>query len=284
MKFHIWITGLLLTGACTSIYGQAHTYKGWVNLFNEKDLSGWVSYLDIPLDSNGKKMANTPLGFQNDPQQVFTIVKDKGQSVIRVSGQTWGAIISDSMYENYHLQVMFKWGTHTWASKRGKPMDSGLLYHSVGAPGTESGSWMRSQEFQIEEGNCGDYWSIGKIAQTIPSEQGQDSIYQYRKGAMRHPFGYRSSTWCRHVAGNSENPRGQWNRLDLYCYKDTSIHVVNGKVVMVLYNSREISNNEFVPLVKGKIQLQSEGGEIFFKNIRVKHIDKLPDTLAKNIQ
>jgi hypothetical protein len=44
--------------------------------------------------------------------------------------------------------------------KKNKKRDSGLLYHSVGKYGADYGAWMRSQEFQIEETNTGDYWGV----------------------------------------------------------------------------------------------------------------------------
>ena len=41
---------------------------------------------------------------------------------------------------------------------------------------------------------------------------------------------------------------------------DTSVHVVNGKVMMILYHNSQVENGQVLPLTGGKIQLQSEGG------------------------
>lgn len=43
------------------------------------------------------------------------------------------------------------------------------------------------------------------------------------------------------------------------------------------------SGNLFLvePLSKGKIQIQSEGGELFVRNIRIRPIDQIPDELLK---
>jgi hypothetical protein len=81
--------------------------------------------------------------------------------------------------------------------------------------------------------------------------------------------------------GDGENPTGQWNTIDLYCHGDTSIHVVNGKVMMVLYHNRQLDNGKELPLTKGKIQVQSEGAEVFYKQIKIKRIDRLPAELIK---
>ena len=47
-------------------------------------------------------------------------------------------------------------------------------------------------------------------------------------------------------------------------------------MVMILKNSRYIGENgEEIPLIQGKIQLQSEAAELFFKDIKIRQIDSL---------
>jgi hypothetical protein len=75
---------------------------------------------------------------------------------------------------------------------------------------------------------------------------------------------------------DNENPTGQWNTLDLYCYGNTSAHVVNGVVTMILENSRMVIDNIENPLTKGKIQIQTEGAEIYYRNIKIKPISAFP--------
>ncbi len=53
---------------------------------------------------------------------------------------------------------------------------------------------------------------------------------------------------------------------------------MNGVVNMVLYNSRQIEGDIEIPLVKGKIQIQSEGAEVFYKDIKISSIDKIPES------
>ena len=122
----------------------------WTQLFNGKDLSGWDTYIGPPSDDAGKKLSDVPVGLNNDPKHVFTIVNDNGEKVIRISGENWGGISTKKEYTNFHLQLMFKWGSLTWGQKKGKKKDSGLLYFAVGPHGADGGAWMRSQEFQIE--------------------------------------------------------------------------------------------------------------------------------------
>jgi len=48
---------------------------------------------------------------------------------------------------------------------------------------------------------------------------------------------------------------------------------------MVLYNLRHVENEREVPLTKGEIQLQSEGAELFYRNIMIESIISLPKNL-----
>jgi hypothetical protein len=62
----------------------------------------------------------------------------------------------------------------------------------------------------------------------------------------------------------------------LVCFEGKSLHIINGKLVMVLQNSRFFDGEKFQPLTEGKIQLQSEAGEVYYKNIKIKPINRMP--------
>lgn len=273
----------LLLLLCAIAFGFTDSAKKdhWKILFNGKDLSGWDTYLAPDMDNSGK-LIGQPKGLNNDPNQVFTVVDQDGEKVIRISGQNWGAMSTDKEYENYHFQLQFKWGALSWGQKKGKKKDSGLLYHSIGKYGYEYGSWMRSLEFQIEQGNCGDLWGVGGGIADVPVIKKSDTEYVYNPTGVLTAFkqGTKVERHCI-KQGDAENPTGQWNTLDLYCHGDTSIHVVNGKVMMVLYHDRQVDNGLETPLNKGKIQLQSEGAEVYYRKIKIQPIDRLPAELIK---
>ena len=100
------------------------------------------------------------LGLNTDPERVFSVTKEDGKPALRISGKKFGGISTQQSFKNYHLQLEFKWGKLKWHPKRNAKRDSGLLYHAVGTHGADGGFWMRSQEFQIQEGDCGDYWGV----------------------------------------------------------------------------------------------------------------------------
>ncbi|ETZ22105.1 hypothetical protein N824_24585 [Pedobacter sp. V48] len=56
---------------------------------------------------------------------------------------------------------------------------------------------------------------------------------------------------------------------------------MNGKVMMVLYHNKQIDNGKELPLRKGKIQIQSEGAEVYYKGIKIQQISSLPPILLK---
>ncbi|MBS1501093.1 MAG: DUF1080 domain-containing protein [Bacteroidetes bacterium] len=275
------IVALLL---CLSVSGFKNARNGrWQKLFNGKDLTGWDTYIGPDLDDKGKPITGVPIGLNNDPRHVFTVVNDHGENVIRISGENWGAISTKKEYENYHLRLQFKWGTLIWGQKKGQKKDSGLLYHSAGKYGADYGAWMRSQEFQIEQGNCGDYWGVAGAVADIPAVKGSGTDYVYDPRGTLTTFSEGSKPQGRHCVkqGDAENATGDWNTIDLYCHGDTSIHVVNGKVMMILYHNRQNDNGSESPLTRGKIQIQSEGAEVYYRGIDIRPIDKLPVELLK---
>ncbi|HVV55652.1 MAG TPA: DUF1080 domain-containing protein [Mucilaginibacter sp.] len=281
MKSAALLAALLL---CLSVSGfKSPETDHWKSLFNGKDLSGWDTYIGPDLDDKGKFITGVPLGLNNDPRHVFTVVKMDGGNVIHISGQNWGAISTKKEYENYHLRLQFKWGNLLWGPKKGQKKDSGVLYHSVGKYGADYGAWMRSQEFQVEQGNCGDYWGVAGGMADIPVVKRSETEYVYDPHGTMTTFSQDAKPQGRHCIkqGDAENPTGEWNTIDLYCHGDTSIHMVNGKVMMMLYRNRQDDNGNETPLTRGKIQIQSEGAEVYYRNIEIQPIERLPAELLK---
>ena len=254
-------------------------------LFNGKDLSGWDVYIGAPYDTLSRKFSGTPLGLNNDPLKVFSVVSVDGKPAIRVSGERFGGISTVSEYKNYHLRLEFKWGQLKWHPKRNDKRDSGLLYHAVGEHGADGGFWMRSQEFQIQEGDCGDYWGVAGGIADVPAVKDARQKFIYTPGSPLVPFSEKGPNG-RNCTKNpdGEKPSGQWNVIDLYCFGDTSVHIVNNKVTMILYNSRQSDGASESPLVKGKIQLQSEGAELFYRNLEIESISSIPKKIFERDQ
>ncbi|HXB43894.1 MAG TPA: DUF1080 domain-containing protein [Puia sp.] len=277
MKDRIFVSLLILLCLFLASFIPAKNEDDWIPLFNGKDLSGWDTYIGPLFDSLGNKSSDIPVGLNKDPEHVFSVVEQNGEKLIRISGKSFGALSTQKEFENYHLRLMFKWGLLKWVPKKNKKRDSGLLYHSVGPRGADFGFWMRSQEFQIEEGNCGDYWGVAGGIEDIKAIKKSDSEYVYSPAGQWYSFSATSKTGRRCIKGpDAEKPSGEWNTLDLFVHGDTSVHMINGKLMMVLYHSRQLENAKELPLTKGMLQIQSEGAEIFYKEIMIKPLDAIP--------
>lgn len=275
IKYLSVLAMLLLLGSC----GQKS--ENWQSLFNGRDLTGWDTYLGPAYDTVIKKRNEVPIGLNNDPAKVFTVVKVDGENVIRISGENFGGISTVNEFENFHLQLQFKWGDLKWFPRKRGKRDSGIMYYATGPQGADGGNWMRSQEFQIEEGDCGDCWACAGAIYDAAARK--DSVkYIYDKSGKTYTFSNTSPDGRRCIkSADGEKPSGEWNTIDLWCFGGTSIHIVNGVANMVIQNSRQTDNGKDIPLTKGKIQIQSEGAEVFYRNIRITPITGIPDNIKK---
>ncbi|HMJ67873.1 MAG TPA: DUF1080 domain-containing protein [Cyclobacteriaceae bacterium] len=250
-----------------------------LSLFNGKDLTGWDSYIGPAYDTARKKFDTIPgPGLNNDSGKVFSVVEVDGEPAIRVSGERFGGLSTTEEFSNYHLTVQFKWGEAKHVPKLDDKRDSGLLYHGVGDHGADGGFWLRSQEFQVQEGDCGDYWGCAGGAFDVPVIAAVDNGLIYTPTGVLTSFSEKSKSG-RHVIKSSDGEKrsGEWNTLELYCYGDSSIHVVNGVVNMKLFHSRQVDGDVETPLKKGKIQFQSEGAELFYRRLYIEKISAMPD-------
>lgn len=258
----------------------------WENLV-DTDLSKWDKYLSfqhqlgydgaVPKDESGDPIE--PIGLNKPGYNVFTIVSENNESIIKVSGEYYGCLVTKQEYKNYHFQLKFRWGEKKWVPRKDLLKDAGILYHSIGPLGADHWrTWMLSQEFQIMEGHTGDYWNQATSAIDIRAftpeyiinpmaHESQDYLHIGEGGPYKN--------YCLR-SNNYEKPHGEWNTLDLICFEDKSLHIVNGEVVMVLKNSRYVDDQgKVIPLIKGKIQLQSEAAEVYYKDIKIKPLEAL---------
>jgi hypothetical protein len=260
--------------------------SGWTSLFNGENLDGWYTYQMRPeptsevagLERDEEGNYLEAIGLNKDPLKVFSKVVEDEAPAIRISGETFGILVTEKEFENYHLKLQFKWGTGKYPPRKNEKRDSGILYHSIGKEGAWGGVWMRSLECQVQEGDCGDYISVDTVSADIQAIRDEEhNLYLHSPGAETLVFSVERS-YC-HKSMDFENPSGQWNTMEIYAFGGSSVHLVNGRVNMRLSNSRHLVNGEELPLTKGKIQLQSEGAEVFYRQIEIRSIAKIPDEL-----
>ena len=229
--------GLLALAAGCRLPGRA---PAPVVLFDGRDLSAFDTFV------RGHAL-------NEDPDHVFRVE----DGTIHVSGTEFGYVVTKRSYRQYRLTAEFRWGEGTFGTRAGKARDSGILYHVQGPDKI----WPRSVELQIQEGATGDFWMTdggavtGRDGTRVVGPPGRAlTIPRLGKGPWKDVAGYRDP------AGEVERPRGEWNVVELVVRGDTVRHYVNGRLV----------NEGTQPFPsEGKILFQSEGAELFFRNIRL---------------
>ncbi len=265
--------------------------ENWQQLFNGRDLQGWDMFLtrpdkswDVPgmkRDAQGNYLEL--IGLNHDPLHVFNIEQADGGPVIHVTGQGFGVITTKQSFGNVHVRVEVKWGERKWGSKLHSPRDCGLLYYCHGAPGFDHETWPRSLEFQIQEHDMGDLYALGaQVTVRARPSPSNPRLYLYDPAGTPTLFVQKPPIGNRCVKlGDPEKPNGEWNTLDLYCVNGDSIHVVNGQVVMRLTGAQRLDGPTPAPLTAGQISLQTEGAEVYYRNVQAARIDAFPAELQE---
>ncbi len=256
-------------------------------LFDGRSLTGWTPWLGYadPAITYRATAADTPVGTSRDTKGDFAVRMIDGAPALWVKGETWGSLVHRADLRNYHLRLQFKWGAKTWAPRETQPRNNGLLYHTHGTPGEVFGTWQPSAEFEIMTGSTGMIVAVG------PKLRGHTDVafdptliaphLRYRMGGKQIDIVNGTPTWNVEAGRDAERPAGQWNTLDLYVVGDRAVHVVNGVPVAEVRDLATIgADGTRRPLTHGRIQLQSEGAETWFRGITVEPIATLPKVVV----
>lgn len=212
-----------------------------------------------------------------DPNRVFQVV----DGMLRISGEEWGCVTTREEYRDYRLVVEYRWGDETFGRRAAAARDSGLLLHSRGKDGGFNGVWMPGIEAQIIEGGTGDLLVVGDgseafaLTATIAAEpQRKAKVYDPdgqpitihrgridwwgRDPAWKDTLGFRG-------ARDVEQPVGEWNTLECVARGDTLEVSLNGVVM---------SRATRLQPAAGRIQIQSEGAEVFFRRVELLPLER----------
>ena len=272
----LWSAALL--GFCAAPVHAADA--PWKPLFNGRDLEGWDKFLATP---NGSE----PLVANVDPKGVFTVTNLDGEKVIHVTGEGYGAITTREEFTNFHFRVQFKWGIQRWPGRANVGRDSGILYCGIGQPNPRTG-WLTSVENNIMEKGVGQWWSVNGAIIDVEGEwiTPENELYVPYKKEGR---GEKNIVWKRGTPRITPSPAngitppfdveqvfGNWNTVEVVFWGGQCIHILNGHVNLVAVNPRWKDGDLWRPLTHGRIQLQSEAAEVFYRKAEVRHFDELP--------
>jgi hypothetical protein len=237
----------------------------WRPLFNGKDLKGWTTLV------KDRAVGEDPDRYVSVADGMIHMYADTpdGQKV------AFGVITTEESFSSYHLKLEYRWGTKKFAP-RAKPehkRDAGILYH-VWNP---SKVWPGSLEYQIQETDTGDLIFIDSGG-TFFHEPGDPKRHLPESEGGFARYGLAKNTWQlvakRKVADRNEG----WNTAEIIVHGGRSAeHLVNGESLLCLSNFVRPEGDGTVPLSSGKISLQFEGAEIFYRNIVIR---ELPPTIT----
>lgn len=254
-----------------------------IALFNGRDLNSFTIWMRDQEDRRA------------DPKGNFTVTADDGQPVIHILGDGYGGLVTKDEYTNYHLVAEYRWGERTWGDRANSARDNGILIHGVGPEGGSLiqrvngvSPWITSIEYQIIEGGVGDFLVLygeppyqvqatvdvemrpaGRSGQPQPFWKKGGTPRQVGRGANRVNWfdkdpNLQSGKGTR-GANDIDTPGKGWTRLECIADGDRLTYLVNGVVVMEAYN---------VTPTAGKIQIQTEQAEIFFRKIELHPLKK----------
>ncbi len=223
---------------------------------------------------------------REDPRKVFTVA----DGMIHISGDGYGCITTNKRYRDYHMVVEFKFGERTWHGREKNARDSGVLVHSNGKDGAYDGNWMPSIEVQIIEGGVGDFLLVGgqdeaghlvpiSLTCNVGRDRDGETIWQkdgkpetFTRGHVKRVNWYgRDPDWKDEKGfrgkDDKESPHGQWTRIDAVC---------DGGHIETFVNGTKVNEAFDVTPREGRIQLQSELAEVFYRRWELWPLDKGP--------
>lgn len=153
-------------------------------------------------------------------------------------GEPMGYLYTKRAYKNFRISLEYRWAPGT------KPGNSGVLMRINGAPRPLP----RCLECQLQHGKAGDFYGFHGLKLS-----GEASRLLQVKG---HELGGDLSGVGR--AAGAENEPGEWNKLEV---------VADGGKLTATMNGKPVNEATDAEIVAGPIGLQSEGGEIHFRNI-----------------
>ena len=218
---------------CAHAGGRAGVHAGPRPLFDGRTLAGW--HVDVPAADTSPRLRNPFL------------VRD-GHLV--TLGEPRGHLISDSVYQNYRLEVEYRFPA--------APGNAGVLVHAS-TPRALYAMFPKSIEVQMESGNAGDFWVIVEDIKVPDMEKrrGPPAEWGITEGKARRIL---------NLTDGSEKPLGGWNRM---------VVETVGRTIRVWVNGDLVNDGFDATADRGQIAIQSEGAEVEFRKIELTPIKAL---------
>jgi hypothetical protein len=241
-----------------AVPARAPGTDGWTPLFNGQDLDGWYTFLQ----RSGRGAAERS-GYVSIENGLLHIM---GRDVPAENVES-GYLSTLAEFENVRIRVEYKWGVKRFAPRLENKRDNGLLYYVGG----DDKVWPRCVECQIQETDTGDVFFLGGtrgIQGTLPGNGG-GGFPRLITGAT----GPAQPTSARLLKDGDFEKLDDWNTVEVIAHGNRATHLVNGRIVNLLQNLEHAdpqNAGQFVTLSKGRIAIEIEFAEIWYRRIEVK--------------
>jgi Domain of Unknown Function (DUF1080) len=264
----------------TFCLNAAEISKEWKPLFNGQNLDGW----DVVINSGKSVDSDHLVQVENGAIHMY---KDATAGM----PQPAGYIVTQKDYSNYHLRLQYCWGTKKFSPRMNSPRDAGLIYHIVGPDGV----WPNCVECQIQEKDTGDVYTIHtrvmalvdpKTTNTIVNistnssgviERKNSSLPTYLdldQGGVCSLQGAISGTQdYQRIIRQPMNEHTGWNTVEIIVHGDEATYIVNGKINNKATKIEQLKDKLWTPLKSGKIGLQLEYAEVYYRNVEIKELE-----------
>ena len=234
----------------------------WKPLFNGKNLNGWSTHYASKVGENAPAAAT------------FFRVEDGAIHIYPTQAagteQPNAFLLTNTEYQDYKLTLEYRWGEKKFAPRLNLVRDAGLLYH---VHHVRDGDWPASIESQIQEGDVGDLWVVSARASSTINPASR-RFTRLEDGGVPVTVGNEGK--FERVRHGRVNEFPGWNTLEIIVKGDRAMHIVNGVPNMRVSDMKawDAGSNSWVKLDKGRIALQAESAELFYRNIRIRPLAK----------
>ena len=213
---------------------KAPAQDGWINLFEGKTLADFDCYLD----DNGVK------------ENVYTLE----DGILKVSGNPYGWLSPKGTYRNFIFETEIFYPTDD-------PKANSGIFIRIAEPENRPTPLFLPPcvECQLQTQNIGHLFAFHGHTLIGASDR-----YSYRE---RKEFDGKAAPELHkllHVK-NAQVGADGWNKLAIFCHEDLVTVFLNGQAVNWACN---------VTNAAGRIGFQSEGGQVWFRNARIKPMDE----------
>jgi len=282
MAMTLSVSGQTTSAPATAAAGD----QGWTPLFNGKDFTGFYTVF-----KTAKKGPDTDGYFKVETVDGEPAVHVMGFPVLETK-RDFGYFVTEKEYGDFDLKFQYKWGEKKHPPRAKAKRDAGCIYFVNG----EDQVWPDGVECQVQEGDTGDLWVVGKtisVNATIKDEPANSkgeftysstgkSVTVSKRQQYKDATGAMKDVDGRIVQQQTADALTGWNTVEVIAKGNTSVHIVNGRIVNRLTDMQFIDGGK--PLDHGKILFQAEGSEVYYRDMEIRPLgenETVPGTQAE---